>query len=183
MDQFERSITQEENGQYKVALPWKPNRPPLKHNYAQAKTRLEQVERRLKKNRDMQREYSKAINTYEDEGTSEECPPDEVKPKDKRQVYYVPHHVVVQLDRETTKHRIVFDVSAKSEDGISLNDCLEKGPVLQPEISTVLVCFRQHPVAIMADIRKMYLQALLKEADRDLFHYLWRDMNTDIAHV
>ncbi|XP_011707947.1 PREDICTED: uncharacterized protein LOC105462795 [Wasmannia auropunctata] len=37
-------------------------------------------------------------------------------------LYYLPHHCVVKNDSSTTKVRVVFDVSAATDNGISLND-------------------------------------------------------------
>ena len=45
--------------------------------------------------------------------------------------HYIPHHPVVGEDKNTSKVRIVFDASGKS-DGPSLNKCLYKGPELTP---------------------------------------------------
>ena len=57
---------------------------------------------------------------------------------DSRQCHFLPHHGVIRKDRDTTKLRIVFDGSAKSNLGShSLNDCLEKGPNLTPLIFNV----------------------------------------------
>ena len=77
----------------------------------------------LKPDPAMQKEYQEAIQKYEKVGTSEECPCNEIISMDGRPVYYVPHHVVIRPERETTKYRIVFDESAKTENGVSLNDC------------------------------------------------------------
>ena len=44
-------------------------------------------------------------------------------------MHCLPHHGVIQSDRETTKLRVVFDGSAKSNKSTaSINECLEKGP-------------------------------------------------------
>ena len=102
---FERSIEQEGDGHYKVMLPWNGKRLLLRSNYAQAKVRLEQIERKLKRDPAIQKEYQEAIQKYETEGTSEECPCDEITPKDGRAIYYVPHHVVIRPERETTKYQ------------------------------------------------------------------------------
>ena len=71
----------------------------------------------------MLKEHQEAIQKYEKEDTSEECPCNEIIPKDGRLVYYVTHHVVIRPERETTEYRIVFDASARTENGVSLNDC------------------------------------------------------------
>ena len=71
----------------------------------------------------MPKEHQEAIQKYEKEDTSEECPCNEIIAKDGRLVYYVTHHVVIRPERETTEYRIVFDASAKTENGVSLNDC------------------------------------------------------------
>ena len=43
--------------------------------------------------------------------------------------HYLPHHAVIKSDRETTKTRVMFDVSAKSDKNEpSLNDILHSGP-------------------------------------------------------
>ena len=55
---------------------------------------------------------------------------EEVKKPDnpvKCKLHYLPHHAIIRTDKETTKIRIVYDVSAKSS-GCSFNDCLHVGP-------------------------------------------------------
>ena len=45
--------------------------------------------------------------------------------------FYLPHHCVFKEDSTTTKLRVVFDGSAKTTKGVSINDALMVGPVVQ----------------------------------------------------
>ena len=79
----------------------------------------------------------------------------------------------------TIKCRVVFDGSCKTPDGVSLNSCLLNGPKLQPDLVQVLMRFQCRQVALMADIKKMFLQIYLKRKDQNSHRFLWRDMNVD----
>ena len=46
---------------------------------------------------------------------------------------------------------IVFDASAKQRDNNSINDCLEEGPNLFPDLLRILLRFRLHTYAITAE--------------------------------
>jgi len=70
--------------------------------------------------------------------------------------YVLPHYCVTKEDSSTTKLRVVFDGSAASSSGYSLNDVFMAGPVIQPTMFQILLRFRSHPVAITGDICKMY---------------------------
>ena len=64
--------------------------------------------------------------------------------------YYMPMHGVYKLKESssTTKLRVVFDASAKTTTGISLNDLLAVGPMLHPTLDRILIRFRSYRVAI-----------------------------------
>ena len=70
--------------------------------------------------------------------------------------YYLPMHGVVKESSTSTKLRVVFDASAKTSTSISLNDAFLTWPTLYPNLDTILLHFRLHPVAVTADISKMY---------------------------
>ena len=42
-------------------------------------------------------------------------------------LHYLPHHAIVCSDKDTTKLRIVYDASARTDGNPSLNDCLLVG--------------------------------------------------------
>ena len=83
-------------------------------------------------------------------------------------------HAVMKDSSTTTKLRVVFDGSAATTSGTSLNQSLLVGPTLQPTLSAILLKFRCYPVAINADISKMYREVLLHPADKDLHRFVWR---------
>ena len=91
--------------------------------------------------------------------------PDETPPET---VHYLPHHAVVRRDKTTTKVRVVYDASARSATGPSLNDCLLKGPKFNQLIFDLLVRFRSYRVALTADLEKAFLMVSVEEADRDV---------------
>lgn len=88
-------------------------------------------------------------------------PPDDLD-KPKHQVFYLPMHAVYK-ESTTTKVRAVFDASAKSSTGVSLNDTLLVG---HPPLIDVILRFRLHRVGLTADISKMYRAIELTKNDR-----------------
>ncbi|KYM97734.1 hypothetical protein ALC62_11575 [Cyphomyrmex costatus] len=70
----------------------------------------------------------------------------------------LPHHAVLKPDSDTTKLRVVFDASAKTSSGLSLNDVQMVGPTIQQDLFNILTRFRQHVHAVSADVTKMYRQ-------------------------
>ena len=62
---------------------------------------------------------------------------------------------------------MVFDRSAQFE-GDSLNKHLLQGPDLTNNVSGVLCCFGQEPVAIMCDIESPFYQVNVLEECRDV---------------
>ena len=61
----------------------------------------------------------------------------------------------------------------KSETGFSLNDGLEKGPILHNRLWDVLVRSRLRPVILCADIEKALLQIRNRESKRDFLRFHW----------
>ncbi|XP_077508435.1 uncharacterized protein LOC144119764 [Amblyomma americanum] len=88
-------------------------------------------------------------------------------------VYYMPHQPVFRSESTTTRLRVVFDASSHAPDKVSLNDHLEKGPKLIGDLVRILVRFRLHEVALVADIEKAFLQIGVRPEDRDALRFLW----------
>ena len=71
-------------------------------------------------------------------------------------------------DRTSTKLRVVYDASAKSQNEPSLNDCLLPGPALTPLIFYILLQFRLHRVALIGD-----LNVEVNPEQRNSLRFLW----------
>ena len=116
------------------------------------------------------------IQTYLDLGHAEPVPPEEPPLSE---LYYLPMHAVMKDSSTSTKLRVVFDGSAITSSGTSLNQSLLVGPTIQPTLSNILLKFRCYPIALNADITKMYREVLLHPADKNLHRFVWRASPTD----
>lgn len=73
---------------------------------------------------------------------------------------------MVRENAESTKMQIVYDASAQAKpSALSLNDCLNAGPLLQNKLWDVLVRQWSYPIAVAGDLKKAFLQVRIKEAD------------------
>ncbi|XP_055932080.1 uncharacterized protein LOC129962358 [Argiope bruennichi] len=94
-------------------------------------------------------------------------------PCNESKLFYLPHHIVKKQKNDEKKWRIVFDASSHTPGHPSLNDALEQGPNLLPEIFATLLRFRLHKFAITSDGRQAFLQLILDEEDRNCTKFLW----------
>ncbi len=167
-----KSTLQIKNGRYQVRLPIKPEAPKMGDSFYMATKRLKAMERKFKKDEWLKTEYSATINDYLSLGHMKEIV--EESPEEIDEICYLPHHAVIKESSKTTKVRVVFDGSAKSSNGASLNSKLLVGPTIQPTLWSILLRFRHHKIGITADIEKMYRQILVDPADQHYQRILWR---------
>lgn len=66
----------------------------------------------------------------------------------------------------TSPLRICLDGSQRTSSGVSGNDIQLAGPSLQPMLVGQLLKFRQHKIAIIADLAQMYLNISIRPEDR-----------------
>ncbi|XP_026479809.1 uncharacterized protein LOC113386232 [Ctenocephalides felis] len=178
-DHFMANVARLENGQFEVALPFVEDQVErLGSSFVTAKHRFLNLERRFARDVSLFEAYSKFVREYIDLGHAEQIvlTPEEAVRND---YYFLPHHPVVK-DGNFSKIRVVFDASAKSSSGISLNNILHTGPKLQQDLFSILVRFRCQQFVFVADIVKMYRQIKVRNEDQRYQLIIWRDNPQEI---
>ncbi|XP_015119449.1 uncharacterized protein LOC107042779 [Diachasma alloeum] len=148
---FKEHVTRDMTGRYIVALPFNNNIFQLGISRSRAYNRFKSSEKKFHQNSQLAEQYKTVIQEYIDLGHMTEI--DTSKLADHG--YYLPHHAVFKEGSLTTKLRVVFDGSAKTNTGMSLNDTLH--------------------YVLTGDIEKMYRQILVRLEDRKYQRILWRD--------
>ena len=168
-DKFVKQIELKDD-RYQVRLPFKENHTFIEDNYRLSLSRLTKLKSKLSTQPSILKEYDDVIRNQLQMGVIEEAP----SPGEVGRVTYLPHRAVIRDDKVSTKVRVVFDASAKNK-GPSLNDCLYKGPCLNPLLFDMLLRFRLYPIAITADIKQAFLQISVHPDERDYLRFLWFD--------
>ncbi|XP_078032623.1 uncharacterized protein LOC144467610 [Augochlora pura] len=97
--------------------------------------------------------------------------------------FYLPHHAVLKTTSSTTKLRVVFDASAKSSNGVSLNDTLLVGSTIQDDIFQLIIRFRTYNYVLTADIEKMFRQVRIHPEHSRYQKILWRDSTKETVQT
>lgn len=157
-------------GHYEMPIPWKQG-VQVPDNEELARSRLRSLRRSLGRRGILDR-YDSEIQKLLVKGYAEQVTDSEIQNSSSK-IWYLPHHGVIS-DKKPGKLRVVFDCAAQFK-GESLNDKCKQGPDLNNKLVHVLLRFRQHELAIMADVEAMYYQVKVSEEDRDALRFLWVD--------
>ncbi|XP_075227514.1 uncharacterized protein LOC142327976 [Lycorma delicatula] len=179
---FIENTIRNKDGRFIVTLPRKSDNIKLGDSLNNAKNRFLSLECKLIQDPSFKKGYSNFINEYIDLGHMSELNSKDLLIPDS-EVFYLPHHAVFKETSLTTKLRVVFDGSAKSSNGLSLNDTLMIGPTVQQDLFSIILRFRVHNYVITSDITKMYRQILVTQKDSNLQRILWRENpEQDLKH-
>ena len=168
-DLFEKTTKRNANGQFVVNIPLLESPSKLGDSKEHALKMFLALEKRFHKNPKLKEMYVKFMEEYAQMGHMSV-----VTSLSNSVSYYLPHHGVVNENSSTTKLRVVFNGSARTDSGVSFNDLQYTGPNLQDELVSILLRFRQHNVILCADVEKMYRMVLVEPSQRSLQKILWR---------
>ncbi|XP_075234999.1 uncharacterized protein LOC142332439 [Lycorma delicatula] len=165
------TVKTNEEGRFIVQLPIKSNIINLGSTREIALRQFLLLEKHLNRNPELKQQYAKFMKEYEDLNHMELVNDDEVQ----KSGYHIPHHAVVRENSTTTKLRVVFDASCKSDANCSLNECLMVRPVVQEELFSIVLRFCSHIYVMIADIEKMYRQILVEPQQTQYQLIFWRE--------
>ena len=172
VEQFKATHHRAADGMFVVPLPRKQDAMPLGESRSQAVRRFLSLERALH-SKGQFKEVHDVIQEYFDLGHAEPVPVPALD-KPMTEVFYLPIYIVRKDSSSTTKVRAVFDGSAMTSTGVSLNKTFLVGPTVHPPLIDILLQFRMYRVALTTDVSKMYRAVGLTESDKDLHRFVWR---------
>ncbi|XP_075158181.1 uncharacterized protein LOC142231459 [Haematobia irritans] len=174
-DLYCSTTTRNEYGRYVVSLPFKEEflrNMDIGQSRSGALAQFLRNESRLLRTPHFKTQYDDVLAEYESlNHMSKVSPP--IGPGVPKH-YYLPHHAVVKPDSTTTRVRVVFNASSRTTNGLSLNDVLHPGPVLQQDLVVLVLRWRFFRYVFNGDITKMYRQILVNPEHRTFQRVLFR---------
>ncbi|XP_065082123.1 uncharacterized protein LOC135704593 [Ochlerotatus camptorhynchus] len=169
---YVQTVKRATDGRYTVSLPKREGSvTQLGESRDIAFRRLLGTERRLARDADLKEKYISFMDKYLQTGHMTRV---EGTSHDSVKRCYLPHHPVVKEASTTTKVRVVFDASCKTSSGVSLNDVLLTGPVIQDDIRAIILRCRTKQIMLVADVERMFEQVNITPEDAPLQSILFR---------
>ncbi|XP_059224007.1 uncharacterized protein LOC131997304 [Stomoxys calcitrans] len=179
---YKETTYRQPDGKYVVRLPFRHDLPPGMTLGSSRRTAMGQflrMEKSLEKSSELANEYCNVLYEYRSLGHMEPTSSSELCNESGYCSFYLPHHAVVKPERTSTKVRVVFNASKKTSTGVSLNDILHTGPILQNDLMNVILRWRFFKYVFNGDIQKMYRQIYVHKDDREFQRVLFRNSHTE----
>ncbi|XP_065080621.1 uncharacterized protein LOC135703355 [Ochlerotatus camptorhynchus] len=170
-EHFKDTHARDDQGRYVVRLPFNELKDQLGDSFVMAKKRYDRLMISLLRNPEKRMQYFEFMTEYIALGHMKQ-----VEVVDEGG-YFIPHHAVYKTSSSTTKTRVVFDASAKTTSGVSLNDAVMVGPTVQSDLVEIILRFCGHQVVLTADVPKMYRQVGMHPDDCKYHKIVWCDEN------
>lgn len=170
IQQYQKETIRQSDGRYVVRLPMRPDvQEKLGESKSKAIAQFHQLENKFNKNNRIATDYKQFMNEYFNLGHMK------LSPNNQTVECYLPHHCVLRAESSTSAVRVVFNGSAKTSTGHSVNDLMYSGPNLQHDLLSIIIKWRQYKIGYVADAEKMYRQILVNENDQCYQKIIWRN--------
>ena len=175
---FMEKYSRTSEGRYMVPTPWKKDALELGSSFRSALRFFLGQEARWEKNQIHKTMSNAFMKEYISMGHMSQISQDQQRDEGPN-TYYIPYISILRKDAVTTKLRNVFNASAKSSNGVTLNDQIHAGPKLQSLIVDIITNVRRFQYVYSADVTKMFRQVLVHPEDRDKLRIIWRASRND----
>ena len=177
-DLIEKNLVYDEsNNCWITEYPWKVPRSTLPRNENSAMQCLLSFEKRLSRDTELAQDFCEQIEGMVTRGAAVILSEEEVSLW-KGDYFYLPLVGVKQPKKKWL--RVCYDASRKQEGGVSMNDCICKGPDrFVNDLMAVILGFRNGRVAAAADLSKFHNQVRLTKEDVHMQRFFWREMRTE----
>lgn len=174
-EHFVKNTIRLADGRFQVRIPFKESLNRLGNSFHKSKRQFYALEKRLLRNSNLRSNYVNYMLDFEDLGFMKKLQQFD----EDESCYVIPHHGVERPESLTSPLRVVYNASMattlnKNVNGVSLNDVQMVGPVVQNELLTTLIRFRQYNYVVSADVSKMYCQISVSPDQRKYQRILWR---------
>ncbi|GBN56105.1 hypothetical protein AVEN_110858-1 [Araneus ventricosus] len=178
-EHFLKNYSRTETGKFMVKMPFKEDPSCLGESRKKAEKCFNSLWNRLRRDPKLCELYKNFMQEYLHMGHMEEVT--EYEEPDVN--YYIPHHCVFRPESNTTPLRVVYNASALTSSGKSLNCIQFNGGTIQDDLLSIMLRFRKHKFAFVADIKKMYRMILIDPNQRDLLRILFKAEVNDPVKV
>ncbi|XP_050303785.1 uncharacterized protein LOC126741423 [Anthonomus grandis grandis] len=172
---FKNTTKRNEDGSFIVKYPFlEEDKDRLGNSKITALKRFNSLEKRLNRNETLRNQYIEFMENYESLGHMTLKGTLDTDNSIDNRSYFLPHTAVLRDSSLTTKCRVVFDASAKTNTNISLNDIILAGPTIQEDLFSILLRLRLRKHVLSADIKMMYRCVQIDSTERSYQQILWR---------
>ena len=166
---------------YEIGLLWAEENATVQNNYFSGHSQFCSSEGRLETDQSLKQRYEETINVDVQNGYIRSLEENELnETKDERQ-WYVTHHPVIS-PHKPKKVRRLCNAAAKNK-GESLSDKLLTGPDLLQSPVGINFRFKEHQIALTADIEAMFLQIKLQPQECKVLRLLRKGRPDDKVGV
>ncbi|XP_045023522.1 uncharacterized protein LOC123467802 [Daphnia magna] len=144
--EYARENIKYQDGKYVAKFPWKKEHPDLPPNFKMVQNMTRAIVRRLTKDPALFQFFGKLIEDQLENQFIEKVPESETT----KPCHYIPYHYV-KKNSVTTPIRIVYNCSCRAQNGVSFNDCVQTGAILQNDQVGIMLRFRSHQIGLVAD--------------------------------
>ncbi|KAL5007291.1 hypothetical protein ScPMuIL_016097 [Solemya velum] len=170
------------HGKYTAKLPWKAEVPELQSNFGIVKRRTENVIRRLSRDPDLLRMYSKVLSEQEEKGFIERV---DIASDCTNRIHYIPHHPVLK-ESATTPLRVYAVTTDIEKAFLQIGLHQEDRDITRflwlsdsDDISSPLITYRFKSILFGATSSPFILKATLLKHRSDTAQVLERDLYVD----